>query len=39
LEMLIDTNFNGAIGEVIAIEGSLTTTQKDNIRNYLESKY
>jgi hypothetical protein len=38
-ETLIGTAFNGAIGEVIAIEGTLTTTQKDNIRNYLEAKY
>ena len=38
-ETLIGTSFNGGIGEVIAIEGTLTTTQKDNIRNYLETKY
>lgn len=38
-ETLIGTTFDGGIGEVIAVEGSLTTTQKDNIRNYLQSRY
>lgn len=38
-EFLIGTTFDGAVGEVIAVEGILTATQKDNIRNYLQSKY
>lgn len=36
---LISNTFTGGIGEVIAVEGILTATQKDNIRNYLDSKY
>lgn len=38
-EFLIGTSFDGGIGEVIATEGILTITQKDNIRNYLNTKY
>lgn len=38
-EFLIGTSFDGGIGEVIATEGTLTITQKDNIRNYLNTKY
>lgn len=36
---LIPAAFNGGIGEVIAVDGILTATQKDNIRNYLDAKY
>jgi hypothetical protein len=38
-ELLIDTTFNGYIGEVIAVEGTLNGTQKSNILNYLDTKY
>lgn len=36
---LIETAFTGAIGEVIATDGALTNAQRDNIRNYLDSRY
>lgn len=37
--ILIESAFTGAIGEVIATDGVLTNTQRDNIRNYLDSRF
>lgn len=36
---LIDTSFNGAIGEVMAFDSTLTGAQKTAILNYLNAKY
>jgi hypothetical protein len=36
---LINNGYQGAIGEVIVIEGTLSTTEKNNIRNYLNGRY
>lgn len=36
---LVETGFNGSIAEIWAINGALTTAQKDTIRNYLDGKY
>lgn len=36
---LIGNTFTGAIGEVIAVSGTLTPTQITTIQNYLQSKY
>lgn len=37
--ILIDTSFNGSIGEIIAIEGALNSTKLTNIRTYLDDAY
>jgi hypothetical protein len=36
---LVETGFDGSIGEIWAINGALTTAQKDTIRNYLLNKF
>lgn len=36
---IVENPFSGAIGEIIAISGSLDNTQKENIRNYLNQRY
>ena len=36
---MIDTTFNGGIGEVMAISGTLSGAQKTNILTYLDNKY
>lgn len=36
---ILPTSYDGAIGEVIIINGNLSNAQKTEIRNYLNSKY
>lgn len=36
---IIDPSFRGAIGEIIMIDGALTSVQLDEINNYLMAKY
>lgn len=37
--VLVGGDFSGAIGEYLAIVGTLTVTEEENIRNYLNNKY